>query len=331
MHDYLTKSIFNCLSIFGMLLSLLGTAEVNATEEYPIRTINLVVPFNPGGPTDNFARVLADNLTQKLGQPVVVLNKGGAGGTIGAQYVARSKPDGYTLLVGTAATNAINASLMKSLPYDALEDFSHITLLNTQALVLLAGPNSPPTLEKFIKKIKAEPGKNAFASAGIGTTSNIYGEIINIRTGMDLTHVSFKGSSAALQSVLSGDTQFLLETFGFAQGHIVNGSIKPLAIGATTRSPKHPDVPTFQEAGIRGIVPATWALLAAPRNTPPHIINKLNAAVNGILADPAVWRKFEAFGFDPAPKMNPEETKKFVASEIEKYRTILREANIPLQ
>lgn len=331
MHNYLASRIFSCLSIFGVLLSPLWAAEATVAEEYPIRAINLVVPFNPGGPTDNFARVLAENLTQKLGQTVIVLNKGGAGGTIGAQYVARSKPDGYTLLVGTAATHAINVSLMKSLSYDPLEDFSHIALLNTQALVLLAGPSSPPTLEAFIKKMKTEPGKNAFASAGTGTTSNIYGEIINIKTGMDLTHVPFKGSSAALQSVLSGDTKFLLETFGFAQGYIVEGSIKPLAVGAVTRLPKHPGVPTFQEAGIRGIVPATWTLLAAPSNISPHIINKLNVAVSEILADPAVWNKFEALGFDRAPKMNPEETKQFVASEIKKFRTMLSEANIPLQ
>ena len=152
MHNYLASGIFSCLSIFGMLLSPLWTAEANAAEEYPTQTINIVVPFNPGGPTDNFARVLADNLSQKLGQAVVVLNKAGAGGTIGAQYVARSKPDGYTLLVGTAATHAINVSLMKSLPYGALKDFSHIALLNTQALVLLAGPSSPATLWAFIKQ-----------------------------------------------------------------------------------------------------------------------------------------------------------------------------------
>lgn len=301
-----------------------------AQERYPARPITLVVPFAAGGPTDNFSRVVAERLSKDLGQPVVVINRTGAGGIIGTQSVATSKPDGYTLLVGTAATHGINLPLYKSLPYHPLRDFEMVAFLNRQSFVLLTAPSMPRNLKDFIATVKANPQKYAYASAGNGTTSHLYTEILKTLAGIDAVHVPFKGSGPALQSILGGQPQFMLESFGFAKAQIQAGKIQALAVGSRKRSADFPDVPTFTEAGLQGFEPATWSLLAAPAKTPKAIVDQLNAAVNKIMSDRAIVERLDAIGFESVADSTPESATAIVKSEIEKFTKVVNALGIKL-
>ena len=304
--------------------------QAQEQERYPSRPITLVVPFAAGGPTDNFSRVVAEKLAKDLGQPVVVLNRAGAGGIIGTQSVATNKPDGYTLLIGTAATHGINLPLYKSLPYHPLRDFEVVAFLNRQSFVLLTATSSPRNLKDFIATVKANPEKYAYASAGNGTTSHLYTEILKTQAGIDAVHVPFKGSGPALQSILGGQSQFMLESFGFAKGQIRAGKILALAVGSHKRSADFPDVPTFTEAGLQGFEPSTWSLLAAPAKTPMAIINQLNAAVNKIMFDRAIVERLEGMGFESIADSTPESATAIVKSEVEKFTKVVNDLGIKL-
>lgn len=317
-------------AVGAIALCGLFASGAQAQERYPARPITLVVPFAAAGPTDNFSRVLAERLSKDLGQPVVVINRAGAGGIIGTQSVATSKPDGYTLLIGTAATHGINLPLYKSLPYHPLRDFEMVAFLNRQSFVLLAAPSMPRNLKDFIATVKANPQKYAYASAGNGTTTHLYTEILKAQAGIDAVHVPFRGSGPALQSVLGGQPQFMLESFGFAKGQILAGKIQALAVGSRKRSADFPDVPTFTEAGLQGFEPATWSLLAAPAKTPKAIVDQLNAAVNKIMSDRAIVERLDGMGFESIADSTPESATAIVKSEVEKFTKVVNALGIKL-
>lgn len=297
-----------------------------AMAQYPDKPVRLVVPFPPGGPTDVFARVLSAALSEQLGQQVVIENKGGAGGTVGTELVAKSKPDGYTLLFGTAATHGINVSLYDQLPYDPLKDFELVALAGLVPMVLLVSPEQPRTLPELIAKLKADPGKSSYASSGNGTTNHLAGELFKTRAGIEAVHVPYRGSGPALQDLMGGRVTFMFDSFGTSLEQIKAGKLHAVVIMADKRSLARPDVPTAAEAGLADFVGGTWNVVAVPAGTPQPIVDRLNAAVNKALANDTVAERLRQLGIEAVTDSTPASTRAFVAAEIAKWRDVIRVA-----
>lgn len=295
-----------------------------ALAQYPDKPVRLVVPFPPGGPTDVFARVLSAGLAEELGQQILIDNKAGAGGTVGTDLVAKAKPDGYTLLFGTAATHGINVSLYETLPYDPLKDFELIALTGLVPMVLLVPPDQPRTLKELVAKLKAEPGKATYASSGNGTTNHLAGELFKSRAGVDAVHVPYRGSGPALQDLMGGRLTFMFDSFGTSLEQIKAGKLYAVAIMADKRSQARPDVPTTAEAGLADFVGGTWNVVAAPAGTPREIVDRLNAAINKALVGETVADRLRQLGIEAVTDSTPVSTRAFVAAEIAKWRDVVR-------
>jgi tripartite-type tricarboxylate transporter receptor subunit TctC len=306
--------------VAGAFLLLSG---VSAMAQYPEKPVRLVVPFPPGGPTDLIARVIAVGLTADLGRQVVIENKGGAGGNVGTDLVAKSKPDGYTLLFGTAATHGINISLYKTLPYHPAKDFEAIALVGLAPMALLVPPGQAQTLENLIAKLKAEPGKWSYASSGNGTTNHLAGELFKMRTGVDVLHVPYRGTGPALQDLLAGRHALMFGTLGPVMENLRAGQLVPLGLMADKRSTVMPDIPTMEEAGLPDFVGGTWNVVAAPAGTPPAIVDRLNAAVYRALADPILAERLKGLNVEASEALTPAATKAFVEAEIAKWRELV--------
>jgi tripartite-type tricarboxylate transporter receptor subunit TctC len=306
------------------LLALLVLAAAGpAWAQYPDRPIRLVVPFPPGGPTDIFARLIAEALTAKLGQQVIVENKGGAGGNLGTEIVATSRSDGYTLLFGTAATHGINISLYRKLPYDPVKSFEAIALVGIVPQVLLDAPDQPDTVTGLIARLKAEPGKWSYGSAGNGTTNHLSGELFKKLAGVDVTHVPYRGTGPAMQDLMAGRLAFMFGSFGPASGYIKAGQMRALAVCAAKRSLIAPDVPTLAEAGLPGLEAATWNVVVAPAGTSAAIVDRLNKAVNEVLRQPDMADRLRQLNMEPADDLSPADTKAFIEAEIKKWRAVV--------
>lgn len=297
-----------------------------AMAQYPDKPIRLVVPFPPGGPTDVFARVLSAALAEQLGQQVVIENKGGAGGTVGTEQVAKAKPDGYTLLFGTAATHGINVSLYAQLSYDPLKDFELAALAGLVPMVLLVSPEQPRTLPELIAKLKAEKGRSSYASSGNGTTNHLAGELFKTRAGVEATHVPYRGSGPALQDLMGGRVTFMFDSFGTSLEQIKAGKLYAVVIMADKRSQARPDVPTAAEAGLADFVGGTWNIVAVPAGTPKPIVDRLNAAINKALVSPVVAERLQQLGIEAVTDSTPASTRAFVTAEIAKWRDVIRAA-----
>jgi len=297
-----------------------------AMAQYPDKPVKLVVPFPPGGPTDVFARVLSAALGEQLGQQVVIENKGGAGGTVGTEQVAKSKPDGYTLLFGTAATHGINVSLYAQLPYEPLKDFELVALAGLVPMVLLVPPEQPRTLPELIAKLKAEKGKSSYASSGNGTTNHLAGELFKTRAGVEATHVPYRGSGPALQDLMGGRVTFMFDSFGTSLEQIKAGKLYAVVIMADKRSQARPDVPTSAEAGLADFVGGTWNIVAVPAGTPKPVVDRLNAAINKALVSPTVAERLQQLGIEAVTDSTPASTRAFVTAEIAKWRDVIRVA-----
>ena len=297
-----------------------------ALAQYPDKPVKLVVPFPPGGPTDVFARVLSVALGEQLGQQVVIENKGGAGGTVGTEQVAKSRPDGYTLLFGTAATHGINVSLYNQLPSEPLEDFELVALAGLVPMVLLVPPEQPRTLPELIAKLKAEKGKSSYASSGNGTTNHLAGELFKTRAGIEATHVPYRGSGPALQDLMGGRVTFMFDSFGTSLEQIKAGKLYAVVIMADKRSQARPDVPTAAEAGLADFVGGTWNIVAVPAGTPKPIVDRLNAAINKALVSSAVAERLQQLGIEAVTDSTPASTRAFVTAEIAKWRDVIRAA-----
>lgn len=309
----------------ALLLACAGAmAQAQPADKYPDKPVRLVVPFPPGGPTDVFARVLSLGLTEQLGQQILIENKGGAGGNVGTELVARSKPDGYTLLFGTAATHGINISLYKTLPYDPLKDFELVALTGLVPMVLLVPPDQPHTLKELIAKLKAEPGKWSYASSGNGTTNHLAGELFKTRALVDVVHVPYRGSGPALQDLMAGRVAFMFDSFGTSLEQIKAGKLYAVAIMADKRSQVRPDVPTTAEAGLADFVGGTWNVVAAPAGTPKEIVERLNVAVNKALKDSTVAERLRQLGIEAVVDSTPVTTRAFVEAEIVKWREVVK-------
>jgi tripartite-type tricarboxylate transporter receptor subunit TctC len=299
-------------------------AIAQSTASYPSRPVKLVVPFPPGGPLDIVGRALAQKLGEAWGQSVVVDNRPGAGGNIGADLVAKSPPDGYTILMGALSTHAVNPSLYAKMPYDAVKDFAPITLVAITPNVLVVNASLPVNSAKeFIAYAKANSGKLAFGSGSNGSAGHLAGELFKVDTGTDVIHVPYKGGAPATQALLAGDTQFMFDNLANAMPQVKAGKVKALAVTTAQRSKLAPELPTMAEAGLPGFDISTWFGLFAPAGTPKEVIAKWNAEVTKILNSAEMRERLVAQGAEPAPT-TPAEFAAFIDKEIPKYARIVK-------
>ncbi len=307
------------------LAAACGIAAPPATAQgYPAKPVKLVVPFPPGGSLDFAGRLIAQKLTEAWSQSVVVENKPGAGGNIGADLVAKAPADGYTILLGALSTHAVNPSLYASMPYDAVRDFAPITLIAVTPNVLVVNANSPVrNVVEFIAYTKANPGKLSFGSGSNGSAGHLAGELYKVETGTDAVHIPYKGGAPATQALLAGDTQFMFDNLANAMAQVKGGKLRALAVTTARRSSLAPDLPTMAEAGLPGFDISTWYGLFAPAGTPSAIVAKWNADVTKILNAPDVRARFVADGAEPAPD-TPEQFSQFIAAELAKYARIVK-------
>jgi tripartite-type tricarboxylate transporter receptor subunit TctC len=318
------QNISTWLAAACLAAAAIGAHAQAPATAYPTKPVKLVVPFPPGGSLDIAGRLIAQKLGEMWGQSVVVENKPGAGGNIGADFVAKSPPDGYTILLGALSTHAVNPSLYKSMPYDAAKDFAPITLIAITPNVLVVNSALPVGSAKdFIAYAKANPGKLAFGSGSNDSAGHLAGELFKVETGTDAVHVPFKGGAPATQALLAGDTQFMFDNLANAMAQVKAGKLKALAVTTAQRSSLVPDLPTMSEAGLPGFDISTWYGLFAPAGTPPAIVAKWNADVTKVLNSADVRAKLVADGAEPSPD-TPEQFSKFIASELAKYARIVK-------
>ena len=303
------------------LLSLVMTAPANA-QSYPNKPVRVVVPYPPGGPTDIVARVLFQQVSEATGQQFLVDNRAGAGGNIGAEIVAKSSADGYTLLIGTTA-HAINMSLFKNLSYDVQKDFAPVSLLTQGPLVLVAHPQFPAnSIKEVIELAKSKSGGLNFASSGNGQSTHLSAELFNTMAGIKMSHVPYKGSAPALTDVMSGQVDVMFDTTLSAMPFVKAGKLKALGLTSPVRSPAAPDVPTIAESGLPGYEVFAWNGVFVPAGTPKAIIQQLNDQIRKAMLLPQVKDKFSAQGF-AASWNSPENFGVFVKNEVDKWsRTV---------
>ena len=309
----------------GVLVALLVAIAMPAlSQAFPAKTARLVVPFPPGGPLDATGRAIAQKLTETWGQSVVVENKPGAGGNIGADFVAKSMPDGYTVVMGALSTHAVNPSLYARMPYDAQKDFAPITLVAITPNVLVVNPALPVhSVKELIAYAKAHPGKLSFGSGSTGSAGHLAGELLKVDAGIDMVHIPYKGAAPATQALLAGDTQLMFDNLANAMAQVKAGKLRALAVTTAQRSTLAPDLPTMAEAGVPGFDIVTWFGLFAPAGTPPEIVAKWNADVTRILNAPEMRDRLIAQGAEPAPT-SPAEFAQFVAGELVRYARIVK-------
>ncbi len=299
---------------------------VYAQATFPTKPIRIVVPFPAGGTTDILARAVAQKLTETGGQPVVVDNRPGAGGNIGAELVAKSPPDGYTLLMGTVGTHAINPSLYARMPYDHQKDFAPVILVAGVPNVLVINPAVPAnSVQELIAYGKANPGKLNFASSGSGTSIHLAGELFKTMSGVQMTHVPYKGSAPALADLLGGQVQLMFDNLPSALPQIKGGKLKALAVTSAQRASALPDVPTIAEAGLPGFEATSWFGLLAPAGTPKDVIAKLNGEVAKWLASPEAREKLASQGAIAAGK-TPEDFTAHIVAETAKWQKVVKES-----
>jgi tripartite-type tricarboxylate transporter receptor subunit TctC len=317
-----------CRSIVQLALVLGFSGMVHAA--YPDRPIKLVVPYPPGGATDVIGRILAKNLGESLGQQVVVENRGGAGGNIGAEAVAKANPDGYTLLMGAVTSHSTMATLEKGkLRYDLLKDFSPVMIVGSVPLVIVVNPNVPVrTLKGLVEYAKANPDKMNYASSGPGAPQRMGAEIFQREAGLKITHVPYKGSGPAMTDLVAGQVNLMVETVPAALPFITSGQLRPLAVTTAKRISMLPDVPTTAESGMPALeVSSTFGVLA-PTGTPVAIIDQLNTAIAKLLVNPEVKEAFLKQGVYAATPTKPKQSATLLAGEVKRWEKVIKDADI---
>jgi len=307
-------------------LFLIGIAHA----QYPAKSVRMVIPFPPGGATDIVGRVVAQKLSERWGQPVVVENRPGAGGTIGSEAVAKSAPDGYTLLIATTSTHAVGPVLQK-LPYDALADFTPITLLAHSPNVLVVSPQlGAGSLTELIAAAKARPGSLSFASSGNGTITHLTGELFKLMAGLDLLHVPYKGTALSVPDISSNRVSMLFDNIVSAQPHIRTGNVKPLAVTTTKRAALMPELPTMAESGLPGFESSAWFGLFAPAGLPTDIRARVHEAAVAALNAPDAKERLVAAGADPAGESG-EDFVRQIRADMARWSGVVKAANVKVQ
>ena len=313
-----------------VISAALAAAASSVSAQYPTRPIVIISPFAPGGTSDFVGRVVAQKIMDNTGWKMVIETKPGADGQIGSDYVAKSAPDGYTLVLGPSSTHAIQPSVFKKLPYDVLRDFAGITMLGATANIIAVNPAVPATnVKELIAYGKANPGKLNFSSPGTGTSVHISGEMFKDAAGIEMLHVPYKGSGPSMAAVLGGEVQILVENISAAVPNVKAGRLRPIAVTSMTRSAPLPDVPTLNESGLPGFEVLAWFSMFAPAATPKDIITKLNTEFVKALRDPKVQEQMLSRGLEPRP-MAPEEFTAIWRKDVEKYAAIVKKAKISI-
>jgi tripartite-type tricarboxylate transporter receptor subunit TctC len=313
---------------FPLLAVLLTTSATAAAQAYPNRPIRFIVPFPPGGSGDVVVRAVGQKLTEAWGQAVVVDNRAGASGNIGLQVAARSAPDGYTLVLGTASTHAINPGLQRNLPYDIQKDFAAIAMLISVPNILVAHPSVPArTMKELIELARARPGQLGFASNGIGTSAHMAGELLKKEARIQLVHVPYKGAGIAINDVLGGHVPLLFGAVATSLPHVQSGRLRALGVTSLQRSAAAPDVPTVVEAGLPGFEVVQWFGAFAPSATPADVVSRLHDGISQALQAPEVKERLVRQGFD-VPQISREKFGAYVRDELAKWTRVIREAGI---
>ena len=293
-------------------------------QAYPSKPIRFVVPYPPGGPLDAVARLLGQKVAESVKQPVIVDNKPGAGGNIGADAVAKSAPDGYTILMGAVATHAINPTLYASIPYDPVRDFQPITQVASTPNVLIVHPSIPAaSVRDFIAYAKANPGKLNFGSGSTGSAGHLAGELFKTMAGVEMIHVPYKGAAPAMQDLIGGQVQLMFDNYASAATQLRAGKVKALAVTTAKRSALAPDLPTIAESGLPGFDISTWFGIFAPAGTPREIVDRLHAEFTRALALADVREKMVNLGAEPIGN-RPEEFAAYIRTEAEKYARVVK-------
>ena len=312
-------------------LALLARRPAFAEAAYPNRTIKMIVPYPAGGTTDLLGRMVADQIQTGLGAAVIVENKPGAGTTLGAELVARSEPDGYTLLIATSTTLAINKTLYKKLPYDPVKDFTPIALVAGVPFALIINPQVPAkTLPEFIAYAKAHPGL-AFGSAGNGSPQHLGAAMLKAAAGIDVRHVSYRGSIPAMLDVIAGHIPFMVVDLQPALPQIREGSVRVLGVTTAKRVAAAPDIPTLAEGGLAGFELVAWQGIVAPAGLPRPIVDQLAAQIGKLVADPATQEKFVKIALEPLPGSTPDSFAAYVKSEVDRWAVIVTNSGAELE
>ncbi len=314
------------LVLAGLCLSVSAFAQT-----WPTRPVTLIVPFPPGGGTDAFARPLAAQLTKQLGKTVIIDNRGGAGGTLGAGVAAKSPPDGYTFFIG-AAHHAIAPALYPKLAYDLQKDFIPITVIATPPQVIVVNTQRVPVqdLKGLLDYVRKNPGKLNFGSAGNGTSHHLAGELFKIQTKTFITHIPYRGAGPALQDLIGGQLDMMFDGLGSSASHVKSGRIKALAVASAKRAPGFPDVPTAAEAGVPGYEVSTWYGLWAIKGTPPEVVERMTEEVKKALASPEIQHNWTSAGSD-IPNMSQAEFTAMIASEISRWGQVVKSSGVKLE
>lgn len=317
----------------GVLLGVSGALMSGwvGAQSYPAKPVRLVVPFPAGGATDILARTISQRAAEKLGQPIVIDNRPGAGGTIGSDSVAKAAPDGYTLLIATGSTHSIGPIINPKIPYNVERDFAPVVYVARTASVLVV-PNQLPVknLTEFIALLKAKPGQFNYGSSGNGTNSHLSGELFKAQAGVFMTHIPYRGTGLVFTDMMSGQVHMLIDNYVTAQPHIRDGKLRVLGVTSAQRLPFMPEVPTLDEQGLKGFDVTNWFGIYAPKGTPADMIAKVNGAFNQALQEPDMQKRLAALGATPTGS-TPEQMAQVVASDTAKWAKLIRDRKIVVE
>ena len=310
-----------------------GWAGGLAAQSYPVRPVTMIVPFPAGGATDTLARYLAEKMREILGQPIIIENIGGAAGSIGVGRAVRSPADGYTLSIGTSTTHMLTGGLY-ALPFDLLKDLDPIIYIGSEPLLIAGRKNLPADdLKGLIAYLKANPDKVSVGIAGVGAAGHLAGIAFQKETATKFQFVPYRGNAPAMQDLLAGQIDFMMEPSSNFRSLIATDSIKPIAVTGKTRLPSSPNIPTVEEAGLPGFTASLWYGLWVPKNTPKEIVEKLNATLRAVLADPAVQKRFDDLGIEISPRdrQSPEALRAFQKAEAERWWPVIKASNLKVE
>jgi tripartite-type tricarboxylate transporter receptor subunit TctC len=317
---------------FFLVLALMLVCAGASAQSYPSRPIRLVVPYPPGGPLDIMARAIGQKLTEAWSQPVVVDNRAGAGGNIGADLVAKSPADGYTLLMGAVATHAINPTLYGKIPYDPVKDFAPVALVAQVPNILVVNPSVPAkSVRELIELARARPGYLNFGSGSTGSTGHLAGELFKTMAGVEMVHIPYKGGAPAMADLLAGQVQLMFDNLANALPNVRAGRLRALAVTTLARSPAMPDLPTIAESGLPGFDLTTWFGLMVPAGTPPEIVVKLNAEIVRALNAKDMRERLEKMGAEPPANNTPEHFAAFIRAEAAKYAKVVKDSGAKVE
>jgi len=313
------------------LIVVAPTARAQIAAAYPDKSVRLVVPFAAGGALDVVARIVGQKLTETWGRQIVIDNRLGAGGNIGAEFVAKAPPDGYTLLMSSVTTQAINMSLLAKPPYDFVRDYAPVALVASAPLALVIHASLPAkSVKEFIALAKAHPGELNYFSSGTGTGTHLAAVIFDQLAGVQTTHVPYKGGAQGLGDLLSGQVQFAMSTIGLVEPHVQTGRLRLLGVGSIKRYTRLPDIPTIAESGVKGYEAEQWYGVVGPAGTPAAIVNKLAAEIKTIVANPDVRERFYSQGIEPV-YATPEEFAVYIKASVAKYAKVIKTLGLKVE